>query len=59
MASKARPTAFSRILIVILLMVAIFFGVQYALTNTEWGKELHTEIQEQTPQPNSGAGRVQ
>lgn len=49
MALKTRPTAFSRILFVLIIMAALFFGVQYALTSTDWGRELHQEIQQRTP----------
>lgn len=49
MAAKSRPTAFSRFFILFLLMAALFFGVQYALTSTDWGKQLHQEIQESVP----------
>jgi len=49
MASKSRPTAFSRFFILFLLMAALFFGVQYALTSTDWGKQFHQELQEKVP----------
>jgi hypothetical protein len=50
MASKARPTAFSRFFILFILMAILFFGVQYALTSTDWGKEIHQELQESVPE---------
>lgn len=46
MASRSRPTAFSRFFILFILMAALFFGVQYALTSTDWGKQFHQELQE-------------
>lgn len=44
---KTAPTAFSRFLIVVILMAAIFFGVKYFLTQTDSGKELHQDLQHQ------------
>ncbi len=49
MASRSRPTAFSRFFILFILMAALFFGVQYALTSTDWGKQFHQELQESVP----------
>lgn len=49
MAPKTRPTAFSRFFILFVLMAALFFGVQYALTSTDWGKQFHQELQESVP----------
>jgi len=50
MAGRTRVTGFTRFLMVILLMAAIYFGVQYALTQTEWGKSLHQDLQEAVPE---------
>ena len=49
MPSKARATAFSRFLIVLAVMAALFFGARYALEETAWGRQLHTELQEAAP----------
>ncbi len=50
MATRTRITGFTRFLLVLALMAALFFGVQYALTNTEWGRDLHLKVQEAVPQ---------
>jgi len=49
MASRSRPTAFSRFFILFLLMAVLFFGVQFILTSTDWGKQVHQELQESLP----------
>ena len=53
MASRSRPTAFSRFFILFILMAMLFFGVQYALTSTDWGKQIHQELQESVPNEDS------
>lgn len=54
MAVRTQATAFTRFLFVIAFMAALFFFVQYALTNTEWGKQLHQDIQEAAPMEQNG-----
>ena len=49
MPSKTRATPFTRFLLVIALMAALFFGARYALEETAWGRELHEELQEVAP----------
>ena len=49
MPSKTRATAFSRFLIVVALMAALFSGVRYALEETPWGRDLHEELQQAAP----------
>ena len=49
MPSKTRATPFTRFLIVVALMAALFFGARYALEETAWGRQLHEELQEVAP----------
>lgn len=49
MPSKTRATGFTRFLIVVAVMAALFFGVRYALEETPWGRELHEDLQEAAP----------
>lgn len=49
MPSKTRATGFSRFLIVLAVMAALFFGVRYALEETPWGQALHEDLQEAAP----------
>ena len=49
MPSKTRATPFSRFLIVLAVMAALFFGARYALEETPWGRRLHADLQEAAP----------
>lgn len=48
MPPKTRVTGFTRILLVLLLMAAVFFGVQAFLSQTELGQQTHQELLEAT-----------
>lgn len=56
MPSKTRATAFSRFLLVVALMAALFLGVRYALEETPWGRDLHEELQRAAPAEAAPAG---
>ena len=49
MATRTRTTGFTRILLMLALMAALYFGVHYALSNTSWGQQLHEGIQQAVP----------
>ena len=44
---RRRTTGTARILFLLLLMAAVFFGVQYLLRETDVGRELHQDLIEQ------------
>ena len=44
MALKTRATGFTRFLLLLLLMAAIFFGTRYALESTAWGKKVQNDL---------------
>lgn len=46
MARRTRATAFTRFLLLLAFMAALFFGVQYVLTATEWGRTTQQELLE-------------
>lgn len=49
MATRTRPTGLSRFLFVLIVMAALFFGVQYAITSTDWGRDLHQRVIDAAP----------
>lgn len=53
---RTQATGFTRFLIMLAVMAALFFGVQYVLSSTEWGQELHQDLQESATELEEGDG---